>query len=191
MPRIFQSVFYFLNFTREELCERDTNKLDWKKAKTFLNDEFFFRLSQYNPFGPKEDEFKMYQKLAFIERNTSGVEPEQVPYLRIGAERGYGTIDFNDIHVVPENWREWISGFKSPPESIDIEFPGVEILDRNSCSACQSTGCVMFRRERACLAALLEEAGGNSLTGRSRRAARSPSASCPSRPRSPSTTSPT
>ena len=78
MPRIFQSVFYFLNFTREELCERATNKLDWKKAKTFLNDEFFFRLSQYNPFGPKEDEFKMYQKLAFIERNTAGVEPEQV-----------------------------------------------------------------------------------------------------------------
>ena len=68
-----------------------------------------------------------------------GVEPENVPYLRIGAARGYGTIDLGAIQVVPENWRAWVSNFQSAPDSIDIEFPGIEILDRNSCSACQST----------------------------------------------------
>ena len=68
-----------------------------------------------------------------------GVEPENVPYLRIGAARGYGTIDLGAIQVVPENWRSWASNFQSAPDSIDIEFPGIEILDRNSCSACQST----------------------------------------------------
>jgi len=68
-----------------------------------------------------------------------GVNPEDVPYLRLGAARGYGTIDLGRIHVVPEDWREWKVDFQLPPASIDIEFPGVEILDQNSCSACQST----------------------------------------------------
>jgi uncharacterized protein (DUF362 family) len=68
-----------------------------------------------------------------------GVDPEQVPYLRIGAERGYGTIDLGAIQVVPGNWRDWAADFLEPPSSIDIAFPGIEILDKNSCSACQST----------------------------------------------------
>jgi uncharacterized protein (DUF362 family) len=68
-----------------------------------------------------------------------GVEPENVPYLRIGAARGYGTIDLGAIQVVPENWRAWVSNFQPAPDSIDIEFPGIEILDSKSCSACQST----------------------------------------------------
>ena len=68
-----------------------------------------------------------------------GVDPEEVPYLRIGAERGYGTINLDDIQVAPDSWRAWASKFQPAPGSIDIEFPGVEVLDSNSCSACQST----------------------------------------------------
>jgi hypothetical protein len=68
-----------------------------------------------------------------------GVEPVHVPYLRIGAARGYGIIDLEEIKVVPENWRALISSFQPAPDCIDIEFPGIEILDCNSCSACQST----------------------------------------------------
>lgn len=68
-----------------------------------------------------------------------GVAPDRVAYLRLGAQRGYGTIDLEKIQVEPENWRAWACDFQAAPDSIDIEFPGVEILDRNSCSACQST----------------------------------------------------
>jgi len=68
-----------------------------------------------------------------------GVAPERVPYLRLGAERGYGTIDLEKIDVMPDNWRTLASAFQPAPDSIDIEFPGIEIHDRNSCSACQST----------------------------------------------------
>jgi uncharacterized protein (DUF362 family) len=68
-----------------------------------------------------------------------GVEPDQVPYLRMGAARGYGIIDLGDIQVVPEGWRAWTSKFQPAPASIDIEFPGIEVLDNKSCSACQST----------------------------------------------------
>lgn len=60
LPRVFQTIFYFLNFEREHICERDTNKLDWKKAKHLLNENFFKKMAQYNPFGPKEEEFKPY-----------------------------------------------------------------------------------------------------------------------------------
>jgi len=55
-PRIWQALFYILKFQdRPFLCEHDTNKLEWKKAKSFLNnDELFIRMSEYWPFGPKE-----------------------------------------------------------------------------------------------------------------------------------------
>lgn len=62
MPRVFQSIFYLLGYKREEICERDTNKLEWKKAKHILTggpngdgSEFFRRLSEYNPFSAKDD----------------------------------------------------------------------------------------------------------------------------------------
>lgn len=68
-----------------------------------------------------------------------GIAPGDIPHLRIGAGRGYGVIDLDSITVAPDNWREWISPFTRPPGSLSIEFPNVDVLDRNSCSACQST----------------------------------------------------
>ena len=68
-----------------------------------------------------------------------GVAADQVAHLSLGAERGYGVIDLDTIEVVPGNWRDRASAFEPAPANIDIEFPGIEILDRNSCSACQST----------------------------------------------------
>ena len=50
-------MFYLLRYTREEICERDTNKLEWKKAKKLIDEEFFKRLGEYNPYGPKQDEY--------------------------------------------------------------------------------------------------------------------------------------
>ena len=67
MPRIFQAIFYLLGYTREEICERDTNKIDWKKASLVLQggptgdgSDFFKRIGDYNPFGPKEDAYTLY-----------------------------------------------------------------------------------------------------------------------------------
>ena len=53
MPRVFQTIFYLLKYEREDICERDTNKLEWKKAKLILNDDFFKRLGEYVAFDPK------------------------------------------------------------------------------------------------------------------------------------------
>lgn len=78
MARVFQSVFYLLGYTREEICERDTNKLEWKKAKLLIaaneGADFFKRLGEFNPFGPKDAQFKAYQKLKFIKTNTKRFE---------------------------------------------------------------------------------------------------------------------
>ena len=68
-----------------------------------------------------------------------GTAAKEIPHLRIGAERGYGVIDLDSISVKPDNWHDWCSPFAPPPENLSIEFPNVEVLDKNSCSACQST----------------------------------------------------
>ena len=66
MPKVFQALFYLLGYTREDICERDTNKIEWKKARQILlgpnqdGAEFFKRIGEYNPFGPNEGHFTLY-----------------------------------------------------------------------------------------------------------------------------------
>ena len=78
MARVFQSVFYLLGYKREDICERDTNKLEWKRAKLLISandgNDFFKRLGEFNPFGSKDGEFKAYQKLKFIKQNVKRYE---------------------------------------------------------------------------------------------------------------------
>ena len=75
-----------------------------------------------------------------------GIDVRTIPHLRIGGDRGYGVIDLQAIDITPTNWRDFISPFDSPPESVTLDFPGVEVLDCNSCSACQSTLLMFLKR---------------------------------------------
>lgn len=75
-----------------------------------------------------------------------GTQAENIPHLRIGAERGCGVIDLNQITVFPEDWRIWSDPFCPPPQNLTLEFPNITILDRNSCSACQSTLLLFLKR---------------------------------------------
>ncbi len=68
-----------------------------------------------------------------------GTAAEEIPHLRMGAERGYGVIDLDSMSVSPDNWHDWRSPFIRPPENLSIEFPNIHVLDKNSCSACVST----------------------------------------------------
>ena len=67
-PRIWQSLIYLLKFReRSKICERDTNKLSWKKTKALLkDDELFAKMSEYWPFGPKDESYKEYERMKFI-----------------------------------------------------------------------------------------------------------------------------
>ncbi|GAK56129.1 hypothetical protein U27_03091 [Candidatus Vecturithrix granuli] len=75
-----------------------------------------------------------------------GTQAEHIPHLRIGAERGCGVIDLDQITVFPEDWRIWSDPFCPPPQNLTLEFPNITILDRNSCSACQSTLLLFLKR---------------------------------------------
>ena len=82
-PRIFQALIYLLHFhTREQICERETNKLQWKNTATFMinnsPESIFYKMNEYWPIGPKEGEYKEYQKLKFIRENLEGVNEEDV-----------------------------------------------------------------------------------------------------------------
>jgi hypothetical protein len=78
MPRIFQSVFYFLGYNREDLCEVNTNKIFWKTAKNHWNDSLFKKITEYAPNGSKDSEYKRYWVINFIEKNLAGLEFEAV-----------------------------------------------------------------------------------------------------------------
>ncbi len=78
MTRTIQSAFYFLGYKREDICEKGTNKLFWKIAKTHFDDEFLKRIMTYNPSGAKDGEFKRYALLNFIEKNLAEVVQEDV-----------------------------------------------------------------------------------------------------------------
>ena len=77
-----------------------------------------------------------------------GLSAENIPHLRIGAERGYGTIDLDKIDVSPDGWQDWRKPFAAPPENLTIEFPNVKVLDNNSCSACQSTLLLFLKKHQ-------------------------------------------
>jgi uncharacterized protein (DUF362 family) len=68
-----------------------------------------------------------------------GLSAHDVPHLRIGAQRGYGVIDLDSIRAYPQNWKDVQNSFALPPDELSIEFSGFNILDQQSCSACQST----------------------------------------------------
>jgi hypothetical protein len=75
-----------------------------------------------------------------------GINAQDIPHLRIGSQRGHGLIDLDSIAVHPQNFLDIQSTFESPPEELSLEFSGFTVLDKQSCSACQST-LLMFLRE--------------------------------------------
>lgn len=83
--RIYQSLFYFLKYKeRDDICVTDTNRVDWKRCRKLLaknsvdDEDIFAAIGFYWPFAPKDDDFKEYQKLAFISDNLSTINDELV-----------------------------------------------------------------------------------------------------------------
>jgi len=78
-PRVLQTLTYMLGYTREEVCDRDTNKLSFKKVRELLNDEAFFqKMQEYKFAGSKTQEFRAYEKIAFLKKNLETYEEEAV-----------------------------------------------------------------------------------------------------------------
>lgn len=75
------------------------------------------------------------------------IDPQNIAYLRICAERGYGITAIEHITVTPADWQDLATPFKAAtPEDLASEFPDVKIHDSQSCSACQSTLLLFMRK---------------------------------------------
>ena len=77
-PRVLQTLFYMLGYTREQICERGTNALDFKLAKELIDETLFTKMGQYAPAGQREGEFKPYQKISFLRNNIADLDEEKV-----------------------------------------------------------------------------------------------------------------
>jgi uncharacterized protein (DUF362 family) len=86
-----------------------------------------------------------------------GVDARNIAHLRMGAERGYGVIDLERIDAAPDNWQDSGCVFEAPPDSLSVEFPNVNVLDNQSCSACQSTLLLFLQRHGEELSEYLPE----------------------------------
>ncbi len=75
-----------------------------------------------------------------------GLNPEEIPHLRLAAARAGESIFIDDIDIDPPSWQEWIQPFELPPKEISLNFPKVEVLDCESCSACVSTLTMFLKR---------------------------------------------
>ena len=54
MPRVLQSVYYLLQFKREDVCQTGTNKFFWKVAKKHFTEGFIEKVLAYSPSGLKK-----------------------------------------------------------------------------------------------------------------------------------------
>lgn len=59
-PRVLQNLFYTLGYKREDICERETNALDFKRVKALIDDKLFEKMGDYEPTGARDGEFTEY-----------------------------------------------------------------------------------------------------------------------------------
>jgi len=80
-PRVLQSVTYLLGYSREEICDRETNKLSFKKVREIIGDETFYqKMAEYKFAGPKTGDFRDYEKMGFLKKNLDLTEEELEQY---------------------------------------------------------------------------------------------------------------
>lgn len=80
-----------------------------------------------------------------------GLDPGNVPHLKLSAEKGLGEITMDRISIKPKDFLQWENSFDPPPQRISIPFPDVIVHDEGSCSACLSTLLVFLQENHSAL----------------------------------------
>ena len=78
MPHILQGLFFLTKFEREKICEVNTNKFSWKKAKQMIVKELPERMQDYKVWDAKTDEYRPYMRLNYIENLIAPLVQEEV-----------------------------------------------------------------------------------------------------------------
>ena len=78
--RVWQSLFYILKINRESVCEPGTNKLRWKLSKKTVSpaSNLWDLMHDYEAVGAKDDEYREYQSITFIDRNIENYYQEDI-----------------------------------------------------------------------------------------------------------------
>jgi hypothetical protein len=71
---------------------------------------------------------------------------KKVPHLRLVSERLGFSINPGSYNVIPEYYSQFIVPYRVPPTNISLEFEGIQIYDKESCSSCLSTLMLFLRR---------------------------------------------
>jgi uncharacterized protein (DUF362 family) len=90
-----------------------------------------------------------------IAARLMGFDPQAIAHLKLAAANASRTLDVEEMEVDPADYEQFAVQFVPPPEDIAIEFPNVEVSDRESCSACLSTVAVFLKRYYGELAEML------------------------------------
>ena len=75
-----------------------------------------------------------------------GLNPAEVPHLRLVSERMGFPLDPSDYIAVPQEYSSFIVTYRVPPTNISLEFEGIQIYDKEACSSCLSTLMLFLRR---------------------------------------------
>lgn len=78
--KLFQVAFYTLGFKREDLVEPGTNRLFWKKARTYIDEDFFLKIKALNPLGPRLERPPEYAMLPRLEADLEKMNAEDIDH---------------------------------------------------------------------------------------------------------------
>lgn len=75
-----------------------------------------------------------------------GINPAEIPHLRLVSERNGLSINPKHYNIVPDNFKKYIFPYKRPPENISVKYDKVKVYEKDACSACLSTLMLFLRR---------------------------------------------
>ena len=75
-----------------------------------------------------------------------GIDPNKIAHLNIISKRNKLSLDENSYQTIPEDYSQFVSEYKQPPQSISVDYENVVVYDKESCSSCLSTLMLFLKR---------------------------------------------
>ncbi|HIE55228.1 MAG TPA: DUF362 domain-containing protein [Chromatiaceae bacterium] len=80
----------------------------------------------------------------WIATRLMGIDPKTVAHLRLTA--AHRTFDQAAVQCIPSDFKRFITPFSRPPQKISFRYPGVQVFEKESCSACLNTLYLFLER---------------------------------------------
>lgn len=89
MPHILQGLFFINKIERERICEPNSNKFSWKKAKELLENELPEKMATFKVWGEKKEEYRPYMRINYVETLIKELTQEEVDLYHLGIGKLY------------------------------------------------------------------------------------------------------